>query len=505
VLDGCNVFIANGPIIQQLQAPLSIYIYQTIWRHLIILAHNLLIYVVIALLYGIWPSWQTLHVVPGIILVGVNGVSIGMLLGTLCARFRDIPPIVQTITQMMFLLTPILWRPNQIPGRELFYLLNPFYYLVEIIRALGGHGAVAFRLDGGVGHDGGGVRRVALVLLPLPQPHRRLAMRAPMVSVHLKNVTVSFPIYDTRSRSLKRRAMSVVTGGRVRSDPTGRISTDASHRVSIRALDRIDLAIEHGTRIGLVGRNGAGKSTLLRVLAGIYVPESGRVEVVGKAASLFGGSLSIDPELSGRENIELRGLYLGLSKEEIGKRMDDVIAFTELGPFIDMPFRAYSAGMRARLDFAISTAIQAEILLLDEGLGAGDASFIEKANERLSKLAEAAGIVVVATHSEELLRKTCTTAALMEAGRMPPAALRRCSSSIIRFWRPEKRPRISPSGTWERGEAPCGDPKRACARYPGSTPAARFAPLVVGATPPEDRASRRRPLRAQSSICPCHA
>ncbi|HEX6831256.1 MAG TPA: ABC transporter permease [Methyloceanibacter sp.] len=135
VLDGCNVFIANGPIIQQLQAPLSIYIYQTIWRHLIILAHNLLIYVVIALLYGLWPSWQTLLVIPGIILVSINGISIGMLLGTLCARFRDIPPIVQTITQMMFLLTPILWRPNQIPGRELFYLLNPFYYLVEIIRA----------------------------------------------------------------------------------------------------------------------------------------------------------------------------------------------------------------------------------------------------------------------------------------------------------------------------------------------------------------------------------
>ena len=315
-----------------------------------------------------------------------------------------------------------------------------------------------------------------------------------MVSVHLRSVTVSFPIYDTRSRSLKRRAMSVVTGGRVRSDPTGRISTDASHRVSIRALDRIDLAIEHGTRIGLVGRNGAGKSTLLRVLAGIYVPESGRVEVVGKSASLFGGSLGIDPELSGRENIELRGLYLGLSKEEIAKRMDDVIAFTELGPFIEMPFRAYSAGMRARLDFAISTAIQAEILLLDEGLGAGDASFIEKANERLSKLAEAAGIVVVATHSEELLRKTCTTAALMEAGHiLARAAWRRCSSAIIRPWRPEKAPLISPSGTWERDEAPCADPKRVCARFPGSTPAARFAPLVGGATPPEDLASRRRP------------
>ena len=116
VLDGCNVFIANGPIIQQLQAPLSIYIYQTIWRHLIILAHNFLIYVLIALLYGLWPSWQTLLVIPGIILVGINGISIGVLLGTLCARFRDIPPIVQTITQMMFLLTPILWRRTRFRG-----------------------------------------------------------------------------------------------------------------------------------------------------------------------------------------------------------------------------------------------------------------------------------------------------------------------------------------------------------------------------------------------------
>ncbi len=200
-----------------------------------------------------------------------------------------------------------------------------------------------------------------------------------MASVHLTNVTVNFPIYDARSRSLKRRAMSVVTGGRVRSDPTGRIS-DAGHRVLVRALDGVDLTIEHGTRIGLVGRNGVGKSTLLRVIAGIYVPEVGKVAVTGKIASLLGGSLGIDPELSGRENIELRGLYLGLSKTEIRARMDDVIDFTELGSFIDMPFRAYSAGMRARLDFAISTAIEAEILLIDEGLGVGDASFIDKAN-----------------------------------------------------------------------------------------------------------------------------
>lgn len=134
LMDGCNVFIANGPIIQQLRAPLSIYIYQTVWRHLIILAHNFLIYVVVAVAYGIWPSWQTLLVIPGILLVCINGLSFGMLFGTLCARFRDIPPIITTITQMMFLLTPILWRPDQVPGREFVYQLNPFFYLVQVIR-----------------------------------------------------------------------------------------------------------------------------------------------------------------------------------------------------------------------------------------------------------------------------------------------------------------------------------------------------------------------------------
>lgn len=118
-----------------------------------------------------------------------------------------------------------------------------------------------------------------------------------MAAIKLTNVSVHFPIYDSRSRSLKRRAMSVVTGGRVRSEPTGRISTDAKG-VSVRALDHVDLTIEHGSRIGLIGRNGVGKSTLLRVIAGIYAPAQGKVSVDGKIA-LFGGSLGIDPEAHG--------------------------------------------------------------------------------------------------------------------------------------------------------------------------------------------------------------
>ena len=237
-----------------------------------------------------------------------------------------------------------------------------------------------------------------------------------MSFIRLSNVSLSFPVYDSSSRSLKRHAISAMTRGRVTKDLTNRISTDASNRVSIRALRRVNLAIEHGTRLGLVGLNGAGKSTLLHVMAGIYVPDRGAVTVEGKISCMLGGNLGVDPELTGRENIELRGLYLGLSGVDIRERLNDVIEFTQLGPFIDMPLRTYSAGMRARLEFAISTSIHADIVLIDEGIGTGDASFIAQANQRLENLATGAGIVVLASHSEMLLRKTCTHGVLLEAG-----------------------------------------------------------------------------------------
>ncbi len=237
-----------------------------------------------------------------------------------------------------------------------------------------------------------------------------------MASIKLNNVHVSFPIYDSRSRSLKRRAMSAVTRGRVRSVSAGRITADAN-RVAVHALEGVNLSIEHGSRVGLIGRNGVGKSTLLRVIGGIYLPAQGKVFVDGKIA-LFGGSFGIDPELTGRENIELRGLYLGFSRAAIRAKLDEIIAFTELEAYIDMPFRTYSAGMRARLDFAVSTSVETDILLIDEGLGGGDASFLKKARRRLNNITDAAGIVVLATHSENLLRKSCDQAVLMEAGRV---------------------------------------------------------------------------------------
>ncbi len=232
-----------------------------------------------------------------------------------------------------------------------------------------------------------------------------------MTSIRLRHVSVSFPVYDVSSRSLKKRLLNSATGGRITEDAGGRIPI-------VQALEDLNLTFEHGTRVGLVGHNGAGKTTLLRVLAGIYEPNEGTVEINGQVAPMFDQSLGMDPESSGYENILLRGLCLGMSRREILARTNDIAGFTELGDFLSLPIRTYSDGMRTRLAFAVSTAIQPDILLLDEGIAAGDASFLEKANKRLHAFTEQAAILVLASHNDVLIKRMCTTAILMEHGRV---------------------------------------------------------------------------------------
>jgi ABC-2 type transport system ATP-binding protein/lipopolysaccharide transport system ATP-binding protein len=186
----------------------------------------------------------------------------------------------------------------------------------------------------------------------------------------------------------------------------------------VQALDDVTLNLSHGDRLGLVGHNGAGKTTLLRVLAGIYEPGTGQVQVQGRVAPLFDISLGMDPEASGFDNIFLRGLFLGMTRREVKDRIDEIAAFTELGNFLDLPIRTYSAGMRMRLAFAVSTSIEPDILLLDEGIGAGDASFLAKAQARLEGFTNKAGIIVLASHSGVLLRRMCRTAVIMDRGRI---------------------------------------------------------------------------------------
>ena len=230
-----------------------------------------------------------------------------------------------------------------------------------------------------------------------------------MASIELRDVSVSFPIYSAGTRSLKNIVLSATTGGR--------IGNDEGH-VIVQALDRVSLTLSEGDRIALIGHNGAGKTTLLRVLAGIFEPLVGAVRIEGKVTPMFDINLGIDPESTGYENIFLRGLYLGLTKSEILARIDDVASFTELGSFLNLPVRTYSAGMQARLSFAMATCIDPEILLVDEGIGAGDAAFLEKANERLQKFIQKAGILVLASHAEELVRRFCDQAIVISHGRI---------------------------------------------------------------------------------------
>ncbi|MDN7586555.1 ABC transporter ATP-binding protein [Burkholderia seminalis] len=231
-----------------------------------------------------------------------------------------------------------------------------------------------------------------------------------MAYIDLKNVTLDLPIYDVQGRSLKKQVMRM---GR-----RNRIAEDSDGVIVVRALDDVNVRFERGDRIGLIGHNGAGKSTLLRVMAGIYPPTAGTVSRSGKAVPLLDISLGMDENSTGMQNIRLRGLLLGMSDAEIRKKQQDIAEFCELGDYLDLPIRTYSSGMRVRLAFAVSTAVDAEILLLDEVMGVGDASFMHKAEARLADLHSRAEIVVLAMHSNSEIRKVCNKALWMERGRV---------------------------------------------------------------------------------------
>jgi len=184
----------------------------------------------------------------------------------------------------------------------------------------------------------------------------------------------------------------------------------------VEALRDISFELKSGDRLGIVGRNGSGKSTLLRVLAGVYEPTAGQVVTEGEIAPLFAVGLGTRPEATGRRNIILRGLLRGLTRRQAEAKIDEIVEFSELGRFIDLPVRTYSAGMAMRLSFAIATAFSPEILLLDEWIGAGDHEFREKARKRMHGMVDQSGITVVASHNRQLLRNVCSIGMWLDRG-----------------------------------------------------------------------------------------
>ncbi len=188
--------------------------------------------------------------------------------------------------------------------------------------------------------------------------------------------------------------------------------------MEVRALEGINLRVGEGDRLGIVGSNGAGKSTLLKLLAGFYPPTAGRREVRGRISSLFEISLGFESDASGWENIAYRGYLQGETPRSIRDKVKSIADFSELGEFLDMPVRYYSAGMMIRLAFSIATAVEPEILIIDEVLAAGDASFQSKARDRMRNLITRARVVVVVSHDMTAIAQLCDRAIWMDHGRI---------------------------------------------------------------------------------------
>jgi lipopolysaccharide transport system ATP-binding protein len=230
-----------------------------------------------------------------------------------------------------------------------------------------------------------------------------------MARIEAEGLLIEFPFYHLGARSLKKHLL-----GRA----SKRLHTDQQNRVVVSALRDISFSISRGERVALVGPNGAGKTTLLRTLSGVYEPVGGKLLVDGSVGALIDVMAGMDNEATGRENVILRGLYRGFSQAESEALVEEVGAFAGLGEFLDVPMRAYSAGMSVRLSFAMATAVRPEILLMDEWFLAGDADFMTRAQDRLVNLVGQADILVIATHDQAIVRRWCNRAIRLEGGRI---------------------------------------------------------------------------------------
>ena len=231
-----------------------------------------------------------------------------------------------------------------------------------------------------------------------------------MVNIQLENVSLTFPIYGFGGRSLKKGLLKIFA--------TGGVLKFTDSILTVEAVKDISLSIRDGDRVALIGRNGSGKSALLRVLAGIYEPQRGRIQVDGRVGSILDIPLGMDHEASGYENIKIRSMLLRLSRAQMRALIPSVEDFTELGSFLKMPVRTYSAGMLVRLAFALSTMLVPDILLIDEVIGVGDSAFMEKAQARLEQLVYRSKILIIASHSTQELKRFCNKALWLEHGTM---------------------------------------------------------------------------------------
>ncbi|MBF0560655.1 MAG: ABC transporter ATP-binding protein [Alphaproteobacteria bacterium] len=229
------------------------------------------------------------------------------------------------------------------------------------------------------------------------------------VRIEADRVSVHLPVFNINSLSLKKNLLRLGTNGRIHA---------GSKHLVIEALRSISFVFEEGDRVGIVGLNGAGKTTLLRTIAGIFRPTGGRLDVVGRVVPLLMVGAGMYDDASGYENIRSCALQHGMSVPEIEAKIDEIAEFTALGTYLSLPLYTYSAGMRMRLSYAVATAIESDILVLDEVIGAGDAVFAQTCAQRFSALLGRTRIIVLATHDSGSIRRYCNKALLLREGQV---------------------------------------------------------------------------------------
>ena len=228
------------------------------------------------------------------------------------------------------------------------------------------------------------------------------------------NVSVEFPIYSSSQRSLKKMIFKRTVGGGF---------TDNTSYVTVKALNNVSFDVHEGERVALIGHNGAGKTTLLRVLAGVYHPSSGAINIAGEVVSLIDMAMGMDSEATGYQNIYIRGILLGLKRKEIAKHIDYIIEFSELGDYINLPVRTYSSGMLLRLAFSIISILKPSVLLMDEWLTVGDTYFREKMGKKLEEMINNTSVLVLASHSKDIIKKYCNRFFLLQNGSITELAV----------------------------------------------------------------------------------
>ena len=226
--------------------------------------------------------------------------------------------------------------------------------------------------------------------------------------IDLKNVDLEYELHYDRSSSLKEWLIDRVKGRKYVDE----------RKAFLTAMNNISLQVHQGERLGIIGHNGAGKSTMLKVISGILKPSRGSITTRGTIQPLIEVGAGFNPEFSGRENIYLNGYMMGFSEKQIREKEQQIIDFADLKEFIDVPIKYYSTGMAVRLAFTVATAIEPELLIFDEMLGAGDAAFVSKAKKRMNELVEKAKLVILVSHDLGLIRSFCKRVIVIDHGKM---------------------------------------------------------------------------------------